>query len=389
MLAKQFVSSQRSVLIQATTVRSFSFEHRELQALQLKFNRQMNLMKMMTHDKEFNYEPPKMSYDKKTGDVKIFEPSKAKKKRIIRNLDDLQKEKEKLFKQVGLDEEQKASIESGELTGDVESLGKRLAEFQATLGDQYDVDASNIPVFSRDFMRIDIGLVIQRPPIFMQLRQREMDFLQLRSRIMNEYFCNSKQYIEEIEEVSKLNEDILADHAQASPMNLDNFPTHRDANGNTYCGASKHFSKADPACDDPRSLHYAGEDRVYLLLKNKYTGKWEFPTGKIYIGQSFLRAKQNLFVEYSNNDWKVKFYGSVPLVHTIRDMTEVEKNDKLNYGYKGVRTYFFGAHHWRGLPVFDYENTDHEDHAWVPKRQLNEYFDEEYHKIFIDATFTR
>jgi len=108
-------------------------------------------------------------------------------------------------------------------------------------------------------------------------------------------------------------------------MNLDNFATHKDEDGNKYCAASKHFTKADPACPDTHSLHYAGEDRVYLLLKNKYTGKWEFPTQKIMIGQTFLRAKQNLFVDYSKNAWKVKFYGSLPMVHTIRDMTEAEK----------------------------------------------------------------
>lgn len=52
---------------------------------------------MLTKDKEFNYEPPKMEYDKKTGDVKIFDTSKEKKKKILRNLDDVEKEKQKLY----------------------------------------------------------------------------------------------------------------------------------------------------------------------------------------------------------------------------------------------------------------------------------------------------
>ena len=206
---------------------------------------------------------------------------------------------------------------------------------------------------------------------------------------MNEYFCDTRQYIDEIEETAKMNEDILSDNLEASKMNMDNYATHKLADGTEYCAASKHFSKVDPACPDPRSLHYAGEDRVYLLLHNKYTDKWEFPTGKIMLGQSFMRAKQNLFVDYSANKWQVKFYASIPLVHTVRDMTEVEKEDPWNEGYRGVRTYFFGAHHFRGLPSFDFEGTDHDDWAWVPKRKLNEYMDEEYHKIFIDATFTR
>lgn len=147
---------------------------------------------------------------------------------------------------------------------------------------------------------------------------------------MNEYFCDTKQYFNEIEEVAKMNEGLFADNLEASPMNADNYPTHKTEDGREYCAASKHFSKADPACPEPRSLHYAGEDRVYLMLHNKYTDKWEFPTGKCMVGQSFMRAKQNLFASYSGGQWQVKFYASIPLVHTIRDMNEIEKEDPWN-----------------------------------------------------------
>jgi hypothetical protein len=74
-------------------------------------------------------------------------------------------------------------------------------------------------------------------------------------------------------------------------MNLDNFPTHKDAEGNEYCDASKNYKLVDPTCSDVKSLHYASEDRVYLLVKNRYTENWEFPTGRIFLGQTFLRAK--------------------------------------------------------------------------------------------------
>ena len=56
---------------------------------------------------------------------------------------------------------------------------------------------------------------------------------------------------------------------------------------------------------------------------------------------------------------------------------------------KGVRTYFFGAHHWRGLPEMEFEGSDHMDHAWVPKRKLNEFFTEQYHSVFIHGLKTR
>jgi hypothetical protein len=62
---------------------------------------------------------------------------------------------------------------------------------------------------------------------------------------MEEYYCDSKKYIDEVNEVAKLNEDSLANNPYASKMNLDNYPTHKytDAEGNTqsYCAASKNY----------------------------------------------------------------------------------------------------------------------------------------------------
>ncbi len=54
----------------------------------------------------------------------------------------------------------------------------------------YDVDPTAFHVFSRDFMRVDVGLLIQRPPIFMTMRERDVAFLKYKSDIMNEYYCN-------------------------------------------------------------------------------------------------------------------------------------------------------------------------------------------------------
>jgi len=154
---------------------------------------------------------------------------------------------------------------------------------------EMEVDPSQFYVFSRDFMRVDVGLMIQRPPIFMTMRKRDVDFLKLKTDVMNEYYLNQRKYTDEFEEVSKFNENILGDNPYASKMNLDNYPTHRLKDASTgaemeYCAASKHFSKVDPAIEDRQSLHFAGEDRTYLIFKNKYTKEWEFPTGRIYFG---------------------------------------------------------------------------------------------------------
>ena len=71
-----------------------------------------------------------------------------------------------------------------------------------------------------------------------------MEFLKHRSIIMNEYSCDLKQFIDEFNEVSKLNEDTLANNPYASRMNIDNYPTHQMKDEETgeykkYCAASK------------------------------------------------------------------------------------------------------------------------------------------------------
>ena len=84
--------------------------------------------------------------------------------------------------------------------------------------------------------------------------------------------------------------------------------------------------------------------------------------------------------------------GNLPQTHTIREFTIAEKETKEFDHLKGVRTFFFHAHHWRGLPVLSEkikEKTDYQDFRWIPKRQLNEYFTKDYYDVFIDGLSTR
>lgn len=319
-----------------------------------------------------------MIYDRKTGDVQIIDKEANKpKKTIIRSNDDQDRERAALYKELD-------SIE------DPEAKAERHAELFEKFEEHFDFEMSKFPVRSRDNLRIDIGLMIQRPPIFLHMSERDIEFMKMRSQIMHEYSHDQKQYIDEITEVSKLNEDLLTDNSYVNVMNLDNHPTHQ-LNGETYCAASKDWKLVDPACEDWRSLHYAAGDRCYLLFRNKYTQEWEFPTMPVYWGQTFMRCKQDLFNIYSSDKWKVKFFGALPLIHTIRKFSAAEKEDSMNNDFDGVRTYFYGAHHFRGLPVFPdmAQNTDHDDYAWVPKRKMNEFLTKEYHEVFIHSMRTR
>jgi len=204
-------------------------------------------------------------------------------------------------------------------------------------------------------LRVDIGLIIQRAPIFMRVREREINFMDNRQRLMEEYYCDTKQFIDEIKEVSKLNEKIMAKIPYASEMNTDNHPTHTWVDEETkkemeYATASKEWFRVDPRCPDMKSIHYAGEDRTFLIVKNKYTGEWEFPVANVMMGETFFKAKLKLFNTLTDNQWRITFFGSSPILHTLREFTPVEEKDRLNEDLKGVRTYWFGAHHRRGLP---------------------------------------
>ena len=63
-----------------------------------------------------------------------------------------------------------------------------------------------------------------------------------------------------------------------------------------------------------------------------------------------MQAKLELFKALTDNKWKIKMHGSGPTLHTLRELTPIEKEDRLNAELKGVRTFWFGAHHWRGFP---------------------------------------
>lgn len=312
-------------------------------------------------------------------------------------MDDLDREKRALFKEVGLDDEAKPTNENEP----IEKMSDRIKQAADRMFAEFDIDPTGFNVFSRDQMRVDVGLLIQRAPIFMTMRDRDVHFMKFKNDIMNEYYCNQRQFADEFEEVSKLNEDVLGDNPYSSKMNLDNYPTHRvwgSEPGNTageYCAASKYYSNVDPNMADRRTIHYAGEDRTYLIVKSKHTGEWEFPTGRFNFGQTFMRAKQNLFQTIAQDAqkpddtiWKIKYFGQAPIAATIRELTPFEKQDKTSQSLKGVRTYYFQANHWRGLPAIANES-DWADFAWIPKRQLNEYFERDYYEIFIHSTSTR
>ena len=382
---------QRNLIKQSR--RCFSVTSYEVQMLDMRLKRKLNVLKIMNEDDQFTYEPPEMIYDKSTGDVQILPKKIKQRKTIIRSFDDLDKEKAALFKEMGIED---GDLMKHDVAGNLQDTAEKIYRAEKQADDDFDYDPSKFFVFSRDLFRIDVGLIIMRPPIFMHMRDADIEMVRLRSEVMNEYYCNYKKYVKEFGEATQLNESILSENPYASQMNLDNYPTHEYTDPETgetmeYCAASKNFSKVDPTCTDWRSLHYAPEDRTFYLVRNKYTQEWQFPVGQMMFGETFLRGKQNLFKNICDGNWKIKYAGNLPQVHTLRDFTVAEREDTMNTHLKGVRTYFYHAHHWRGLTELDLTNEKmpYDDFAWVPKRKLNEFLTRDYHDIFADACTTR
>ena len=113
-------------------VRCFSYDYKDIKRLDLEFQRKLNLLKMYTVEKDFNYQQPEMIYDKKTGDVKIIEKSKEKKK-IIQSYDDLQNEKDLVTKEVNkLIEKQ----------GEKNDMAEKIATISTKFSNDFEIDPS-------------------------------------------------------------------------------------------------------------------------------------------------------------------------------------------------------------------------------------------------------
>mmetsp|Transcript_13477 Transcript_13477/g.22935 ORF Transcript_13477/g.22935 Transcript_13477/m.22935 type:complete len:396 (-) Transcript_13477:96-1283(-) len=395
MLSKSGSKLLKAFELQGAMRRHFSVSVRDLYIQNVRLQKKINIMQLYTTNRKMKYDKPYMNYDRETGEVTIIEGSEHKKqfekKKVVRDFQELDQEKKRLLHELNLDEFGNPKEENV----DRDDLAERLKKLNEFKHQDFEEDPSKVFVFSKDMMRVDIGLIIQRPPIFMRMRDPDFKFMRERHDLMAEYHSDMKQFIPEFNEISKLNEDNISKNAYASRMNVDNYPTHEwtdEATGEQqfYCGASKQWSKVDPKCSNRRSLHYAGEDRVYLMLRNKHTGEWEFPVSTIHFGTTFFKQKVNLFSDLTDNKWRIKFFGSSPIMHTLREMTALEKRDIKNESLKGCRTYWFGAHHWRGFPEMAFkDHHDFDDFAWVPKRQANEYLTRENYEVFAPVMRTR
>ena len=103
-LARSTAAPRNVALFCAHGSRSFGYDMREIRKLNARLQRKINVLKLYTEHTDYNYEQPTMTYDRETGDVTIHDPTdKKKQKKIIRSVDETEKAKHELLKELGLD----------------------------------------------------------------------------------------------------------------------------------------------------------------------------------------------------------------------------------------------------------------------------------------------
>ena len=132
-----------------------------------------------------------MIYDKKTGDVKILPKKIKKKSTIIKSNDDLMREKAALYEELGVPQ---GDLENEDYSTpeNMAEVARKIYEAEKKVDEDFDFDPNSFNVFSRDFFRVDCGLIIMRVPIFLHMRNQDIEMMKLRSKLMNEYYSDYK-----------------------------------------------------------------------------------------------------------------------------------------------------------------------------------------------------
>jgi hypothetical protein len=111
-------------------------------------DRMQKVKKYMNEDRFFDYEKKQAKYDPKTGKIELFDVRMAPEKKVIKNFDDLEKEKARLHKELNLttEEVQKATEEE---------LAERYAKLYELTAEGYKIDTSDFYAQTKDFLRVD------------------------------------------------------------------------------------------------------------------------------------------------------------------------------------------------------------------------------------------
>jgi len=167
-----------------------------------------------------------------------------------------------------------------------------------------------------------------------------MEFLKYRRSVFKKYQFDYTKYIKDLDSFNDIATEFW-DNTNAQKNQPDNqLNIRRKSEDPTkewdfYPTNSKHFDMIDARCDNPQSIQYAGEHRVYMIYKNKLTNEWEFPNIKLFYGDTFQMAKLKLFLNITKDNFKLTYHSNSPFLCITREFNEVEHKDDRNTMLKG------------------------------------------------------
>ena len=235
-------------------------------------------------------------------------------------------------------------------------------------------------VLDKEDYKIDCGMIIDRAPIFLYANEKELSWIKFRLKFYRKYNLFSALPKDLMEFTT------IDPNEEFNATTKDNIETHEKKIGpdtyERYHSHSKHFSKSDPNITDKRSIQYAGANRVYLLLKDKQSGKWTFPTTFVEDSITFTETKMKLVKDLSNT-FTVFHHTKLPVLCLKRELNEQEKNDVSLRKCVGVKTFYFAASHFDGqVQIIDERFSDY---AWVPRLELNQLMDRKDYQNFVHS----
>lgn len=222
---------------------------------------------------------------------------------------------------------------------------------------------------TKDYYRIDLGIIITRQPIFLNYTPQELDNFKLRHELYKKY----NHYTKIPGEILDFNLD--DPFIKSVEKVLDNKVTHEIKENNItkeyFCKNSKVPYLTDPFNDDNKSIQYGSNYNTFLLIKDK-NGDWGFPTCYIKETETVEDCITNLVNNINNTELKIKLNSSSPIM-VLQDKISDEDITSIPLFKKcqGRKIFYFQGFHYAGS--IDIKDTIADDYVWSTKMELKKY----------------
>lgn len=282
------------------------------------------------------------------------------------------------------------------------------------LKSEREAQRSVFPLLTTDDFELNVGLLLMRSPIWLLVDDEDIAFFRTR---YNAYKAHKLCY--QFSDRMEPNRMIkgLQNERDIRKKELERKLEEGEEIEYDPVKGSTHYLEADRWDDDPRSIAYAGGYKVYLLVKEKKTQQWGFPSAPLYGETLFEDTKSLILKDLLGEQVKVHQWGPRPVGVYSAQFEQLEKRERPKYfqedvyslylkrlkilfpkaketdltkylvrkydmsphpeprirEIKGKKTFYFLSHYLSGdIHLRDTEQYD--DFAWVPKVEFNKYF---------------